>query len=60
MLLIKVYFIKEACNVVFQSFKNEEITLPHEFIFVFIDYFIEEILSKKSCQKWGVRKKEGG
>ena len=32
---------------------NEEITLPHEFIFVLISYFIEAILSKKYCQKRG-------
>ena len=27
---------KKACNVVFKSSENEKITLPHEFIFVFI------------------------
>ena len=31
---------KKACSVVFQSSKNEEMTLLHEFIFVFIQYFI--------------------
>ena len=37
-------------------------TFPPEFIFVFILYFIGTILSKKSCQKQGVRKdcKKGG
>ena len=31
-------------------------TLPHEFIFVFIQYFNGAILSKKSCKKPEVRK----
>ena len=48
-LLIKVLIIKK--HFVFQSSKNEEITFPHEFIFIFIPYFIGTILSKKSCQK---------
>ena len=39
MLFIKVLFTKKACSVVFQSSKNEEMTLLHEFIFVFIQYF---------------------
>ena len=30
-------------------------TLPHEFIFVFIQYFNGAILSKKSCKKPEVR-----
>ena len=51
---IKVLFIKTACNVVFKSSKNEKITLPHEFIFVFIEYFTGVILSGKSSQKRGV------
>ena len=54
---MKVLFIKKASNAVFQSSKNEEITFPHEFIFVFIRYFTGVILSEKSCQKRGVRKK---
>ena len=36
--------------------KNEEITFPHEFIFVFILWFIGTIFSEKSCQKGGSRK----
>ena len=32
-------------------------TLPHEFIFVFIWYFNAVILSEKSYKNWGVRKK---
>ena len=48
-LLIKVLIIKK--HFVFQCSKNEEITFPHEFIFIFIPYFIGTILSKKSCQK---------
>ena len=35
-LLIKVLFTKKAFNVVFSSPKNEETTVPQEFIFVFI------------------------
>ena len=33
------------------SSKNEEITISHEFIFVFIWYFIGAILSKRFCLK---------
>ena len=49
-------FIKKTYNIVFYSFKNEEKTLSHEFIFVFIWYYTAAILSEKSCQKWGFRK----
>ena len=45
MLLIKV-LLNKAFNFVFQSFKKEEITLPHEFIIVFIRYLIRAVLSK--------------
>ena len=34
--------------------------LPHEFIFVFIQYFDGAILSEKSCIKWEARGKGGG
>ena len=34
--------------------------LPHEFIFVFIQYFDGAILSEKSCIKWEAREKGGG
>ena len=34
--------------------------MPHEFIFVFIQYFIDVIMSEKSCQKWGGLENEGG
>ena len=54
-LLLKVLYIKKACNTVSQSPKNGEITLPHEFIFVFIRYFNGAVSSEKSCQKQGVR-----
>ena len=47
---------KKACNIVFKSSKNENLTLPNEFFFVFILYFIGAILSKKSCQKQGALK----
>ena len=58
MLLIKVLFIKNACNVVFWFSKSEEITLPHEFLFVFVRYFIGTVFSKKSCQKRRFGKKD--
>ena len=51
-----VAYKKRHYNVVFKSSKNENITLPHEFIFVFIQYFNGAILPGKSCQKRGVRK----
>ena len=57
MLLIKVFFINKHVTLFFYCSKNKEITLPHEFVFVFIRYFIRAILSKKFCQKRGVRKK---
>ena len=41
---------KRTFKVVFTSSKNEKITMPHEFIFVFIWYFIGVILLEKSCQ----------
>ena len=60
MFFIKVLFIKN--NVVLKFSKNEEITLPHDFIFVFIQHFIGAILLEKYCQKrgdWKKYKKEG-
>ena len=56
-LLVKVLLTKKACNIVFWSSKNEEITLPQEFTFVFIQYFNGTILLKNSCQKQVVLKK---
>ena len=56
LLLMKGFFTKNTCNVVLQSSKHEEITLPEEFMVVFILYFIGTILSKKYCQKWRARK----
>ena len=50
-------FLKKACNIAFQSSKNEEITLSYEFIFVFIWYFNEAIFSEKFFQMRGVFKK---
>ena len=44
---------KRAFKVVFKSSKNEKITMPHEFIFVFVWYFIGVILLEKSCQNLG-------
>ena len=58
-LLVKVIPIIKAWKLVFQSSsRNEEITLLHEFIFVFIQYFIEAILLKRCCQKRGGWKKD--
>ena len=51
---------KRAFNIVFKFSENEKINLPHEFIFVFIWYFIGTILSEKSCQKWRVWKNYSG
>ena len=56
MLFIKVFYIKK--HVTFLVSKDEEITMPNEFIFVFFWYFIGPILSKKSCQKWGIQEKD--
>ena len=50
-------FVKKAFNDVFKSSKNEELTLAHDFIFVFIQYLIGPTLSEKSYEKRGVRKK---
>ena len=48
---------KKACNIVFQSSKNEKITLPCEFIFVFICYFTGQYcrksLPKNGSSEWG-------
>ena len=33
---------KKVCNVIFQSSKNEEMTLSHEFTFVFIGWWLEK------------------
>ena len=54
---IKSKCYKKAFNIDFLSSKNEEITLPHEFIFVFVWSFIGALLSETSCQKHGVQKK---
>ena len=50
-------FVKKAFNDVFKSSKNEELTLAHDFIFVFIQYLIGPTLSEKSYEKRVVRKK---
>ena len=52
------FFYKKTCNVVSQSSKKEERTLPYEVIFMFIWYFIGAILSKNSDQKRGIWKKD--
>ena len=43
-----------SVNPLLKFSKNEEVTLPHGFTFLFIRHFIGAILSEKSCQKWGV------
>ena len=48
-LLTKVLLIEEVCNVLFKSSKNEEITLPHEFI----------LCLSKYCQKGDVKRGGG-
>ena len=53
----KTVVYKKVFNHVFKSSKNEEITLPHEFNFFFVWYFIGAVLLENSCQKWGVQKK---
>ena len=50
-------FAKKACNIFFHTSKNEKITLPYEFIFVFIQYFNGAIMLEKSCQVQGVWEK---
>ena len=42
-LLMKVLFTKNVCNVVLQSSKPEEITFPPGIMFVFMPYFIGAI-----------------
>ena len=44
---------KEARNVVLQSTKHGEVTLPREFIFVFISYFTGLISSEKMSKVGG-------
>ena len=44
---------KEACNVVLQSTKHGEVTLPRESIFVFISYFAGLISSEKMSKVGG-------
>ena len=46
---------KEARNVVLQSTKHGEVTLPREFIFVFISYFTGLISSEKMSKVGGDR-----
>ena len=43
--------------VVFKFYKNEEITFPSEFIFVFVPYFIGALLSKNVAKSGTLRKK---
>ena len=52
----KVLLIKEECNVVLQSSKHEEITFPHEYLFVFTLYITGAILSKNVVNGGGFKK----
>ena len=56
----KSSFYKNAHNIAFQSSRNEEITLPHEFIFVFVWYFLGGDVVEQSCQKQGGQKRIKG
>ena len=47
---------KKAITVAFKSSTNEEITLPHWFIFVFIQYFIEGYCQKSLAKSGGSEK----
>ena len=60
--IVTISFVyKKTWNIVFSSSNNEEIPLPHEFIFVFIQYFTGAILLEKSWKKCGAWKHiEGG
>ena len=54
MLLRKVFL--KAFNLVFKPSKNEEITLPHEFIFVLCRKFIGAIMSERFAESGGFGK----
>lgn len=55
--IVTISFVyKKTWNMVFSSSNNEEIPLPHEFIFVFIQYFTGAILLEKSWKKCGAWK----
>ena len=47
---------KKSCKSVLQSFKNEKMTLSHEFIFVFILYLIGAILPKNIAKSTSSKK----
>ena len=57
-------FFKKICSFAFKSSKNKEITLPHEFIFVFIWYFnwsnivrkvLPKVVGSEKCKRVGGR-----
>ena len=50
------FVYKKTCNIVFSSSNNEGIPLPHEFSFMFIQYFAGAILLEKSWKKCGAWK----
>ena len=50
-----VWLIKLKCTPHYLTIRT--LTLPREFMFVFIRFFIGAILLEKSCQKHGVSKK---
>ena len=43
----KSFSYQKTCNIILKSSKHEEIIFPHEFIFVFILYFIGGDIVKK-------------
>ena len=45
---VKVFLAKEACNVILQTCKQEEITFPRTFISWFIPYFIGQYCQQTS------------
>ena len=49
--------IEKLCNLVLRSFKHEEITFHHEFIFVFIPNFVGAYHQKKVNRR-GMRKND--
>ena len=53
----KVFAYKKTCSLVLYSFKREEISFPHEPIFVFIPYFVGMILSKNVVKSGKLGKK---
>ena len=56
----KSIFLKKAHNIAFQSSKNEEITFPHEFIFVYPALPRCDIVKKVLPKARGSEKRQNG